>query len=244
MFKNLQEVIRASRRGLAYLRHHGPLGVAREALAIGLARLKGALLPAEQAAYRKREAEFDCAHGVDTAGWVSLHTLDGFVGPHRYEGCPYLSVDPERFRERIAALGIDFPRYTFLDLGCGKGRTLLIAAQFPFRRVRGVEFAPALHAVAEKNIAVDCGPRRCGDVRADLADAAEYPVPDGPLVVFMYNPFFGSVMDRVLANLARSHREQPRDIKVFYWNPVHAALFGRHGFTRIAVLLEGAIFAL
>jgi SAM-dependent methyltransferase len=221
--------------------------LAREVLEIGLGLLKGALLPAARAARRNqaaREVEFDCAHGVDTAGMVLLYTLDGFVGLHRDEGCHYESVNPERFRERIAALGIDFPQYTFLDLGCGKGRTLLIAAQFPFRRVRGVEFAPALHAVAEKNIAADRGPRRCGDIRADLADAAEYPVPDGPLVVFMYNPFFGSVMDRVLANLAQSHREQPRDIKVVYWNPVHAALFGRHRFTRIADLPEAAIFIL
>ena len=58
----------------------------------------------------------------------------------------------------------------------------------------------ALHAVAEKNIAVDRGPRRCCDVRADLADAAEYPVPDEPLVVYIYNSFCGAVMDRVLAN--------------------------------------------
>jgi SAM-dependent methyltransferase len=175
---------------------------------------------------------------------VLLHVLDEFVGTHRYGGCHYQAVNPDRFRERIIALGIDFPRYTFIDLGCGKGRTLLIAAQVPFRRVRGVEFAPALHAAAETSIAAACGPRLCDDVRAELADAAEYPVPDGPLVVFMYNPFFGSVLDRVLANLARSHREQPRDVRVIYWNPVHAALFGRHGFTRIVDTPEAAIFRL
>jgi len=152
-------------------------------------------------------------------------------------------------RERIVALGIDFPQYTFIDLGCGKGRALLIAAQFPFRQVRGVEFAPDLHAVAEKNvaekniaeknIAVSRGPRRCRDVRADLADAAEYPVPDGLLVVFLYNSFGGAVMDRVLANLTRSHREQPRDIWVIYWNPREEALFDRHGFARVADIPEG-----
>ena len=40
--------------------------------------------------------------------------------------------------------------------------------------------------------------------------------PTGPLVVFMYNPFVRVVLNRVLANLTRSHREQPRDILVIY----------------------------
>jgi len=197
-----------------------------------------------------QNAEFDHAHGVDTAGLVSLDTLE-VVGSHRIEGTAYRGCDPVLFREQIAALGIDFPQYTFIDLGCGKGRSLLIAAQFPFRQVRGVEFAPDLLAVAEKNIAVDRGPRRCCDVRADLADAAEYPIPDGPLVVFIHNPFGGAVMDRVLANLTQSYREQRRDIWIVYWagtagKPVVAAflktLFDQHVFARVADTPEGAVF--
>ena len=150
------------------LRRRGLLGTARHAMGRGLVYLKDALSPARravrrckvarQAEFKAREAEFDHAHGVDTAGIVSLDTME-VVGPHRDECNYYQGVDFDLLRERIAALGIDFPQYTFIDLGCGKGRALLIAAQFPFRQVRGVEFAPALHAVAEKNIAVDRGPR-------------------------------------------------------------------------------------
>ena len=231
------------------LRRRGLLGTARMALGIGLCYLKDALSPARRAVRRcrvarhaefnAREAEFDQAYGVDTAGIVSLDTIDEVVGPNRDEGIRYEGVDPVLLRERIAALGIDFPQYTFIDLGCGKGRELLIAAQFPFRQVRGVDFAPAMHAIAEKNVAVYRGPRRCCDVRADLADAAEYPVPDGLLVVFLFNPFVGTVMDRVLANLTRSHREQPRDIWVIYCNPREEALFDRHGFARVADIPEG-----
>jgi len=205
---------------------------------------------AREAQFNAREAvEFDHAHGTNTAGFVSLDTLDEVVGPHRDEGSPYRVIDPVLLREQIAALGIDFPQYTFIDLGCGKGRALLIAAQFPFRQVRGVEFAPALHAIAEKNIAVYRGPRCCYDVRADLDDAANYPVPDGPLVVFMFNPFGGVVLDRVLANLTRSHREQPRDIWVLYWRSVsrrnelyNAALFDRHPFAYVADTPKAAVF--
>ena len=55
----------------------------------------------------------------------------------------------------------------------------------------------------------------------------------------MFNPFDGTVMDRVLANLTRSHPEQPRDILVVYWNPLQAALFDRHAFARVADTPEG-----
>ena len=89
---------------------------------------------------------------------ISSGPVSGVHFTHRNEGIRYEVVDPVLFRERIAALRIDFPQYTFIDLGCGKGCMLLIAAQFPFRQVRGVEFAPALQAIAEKNIAVYRGP--------------------------------------------------------------------------------------
>jgi hypothetical protein len=44
----------------------------------------------------------------------------------------------------------------------------------------------------------------------------------------------------VLANLTRSHREQPRDIWVIYWNPLVEVLFDhRHEFARVADAPEG-----
>jgi hypothetical protein len=127
------------------LRRRGPFGTAWVALRIGLAHLSPArraarrCRAAREAEFNAREAEFDRAHGVDTAGIVSPDTLDEVMGPHRDECHNYEGVDFILLRERIAALGIDFPQYTFIDLGCGKGRALLIAAQFPFRQVRGVE---------------------------------------------------------------------------------------------------------
>ena len=154
------------------LRRRGLHGTVRHAMGRGLVYLKDALSPARRAVRRCRvarggvqrgEAEFDHSHGVDAARIVSLDTLE-VVGPHRDECNYYEGVDFDLLRERIAALGIDFPQYTFIDLGCGKGRALLIAAQFPSARF-AVRLAPALHAVAEKNIAVYRGPRRCCDVQ-------------------------------------------------------------------------------
>lgn len=235
------------------LQRNGLTGTLRTAMKRASRKLKLMVSPTARAAYEasltreatlmaafiEREAEFDRTHNVDTRGMVMLDTLDEVVGSHRYAGSPYEGADFDLLREWIASLKIDFSQYTFVDLGSGKGRALLIAAQFPFRKVCGVEFAPALHAVAQKNLASYRGPRQCKDVHADLGDAAEYSFPAGPLVVFIYNPFNGAVMERVLANLTRSHRAQPRDIWVAYWNPMEEALFDRYGFVRVPDPLTG-----
>jgi SAM-dependent methyltransferase len=229
------------------LRRVGLLGTARKAIRRGLLFGRETLFPSKRATrladearllklraeFYAREAEFDRIHNVNTRGRVLLDTLDEVVGTHRYAGWNYEGADPDVLRKWIKALPIDWSQYTFIDFGSGKGRTLLVAAEFPFRRVRGVEFATALNSVAEKNIADWRGLRRCWDVRSELADAADYRLPDGPLFVFIYNPFHKVVMDRVLANILQSHREQPRDIWVVYWTSVQEDLLTEHGFARI-----------
>lgn len=217
------------------LRARGPTATAQMAARFIRVRVLS-LLPSRRAIRRRwaeREAAFDRARGVDTAGTISIAALEGIVSDSSDDAKRYEATDPEPLAAALAGLGIDYPAYTFLDLGCGKGRVLLQAAEWPFRRVVGVEFAPSLHATAVRNIAADRGPRRCPDVAAVLGDAAEFPIPAGPLVVFMFNPFGESVMARVLENLARSHRDEPRDMRILYWNPELAALLDRLGFVRV-----------
>src|SRR5437879_9244696 len=90
---------------------------------------------------RKREAfriyeerRFDRKHGVETSGTLQPHeldiTADDAVASHRYEG-----VRPGEIREVISCLGIAYQQFTFVDIGCGKGRALLIASDFPFKKI-------------------------------------------------------------------------------------------------------------
>ena len=103
----------------------------------------------------------------------------------------------------------------FVDVGCGKGKTLMVAARLGFRSVVGVEFAPELAAIAAANI------RKVGIGNAAVVegDAAAFTFPDDPLVVYFYNPFSREVMQQVIANLARSRA--PR-VYVVYKNPTYA----------------------
>jgi hypothetical protein len=57
------------------------------------------------------------------------------------------------FLDLISALPIEHSRFTFIDIGTGKGLLLLLALQFPFERIIGVEACSRLAAVARENTA-------------------------------------------------------------------------------------------
>src|SRR5262249_1769176 len=120
--------------------------------------------------------------------------------------------------EMMADLPIHFDDYTFIDLGSGKGATLLYASEYPFRRIVGVEFARELHDIARRNIvAYKSSTQRCRVIEAIHADAAEFQFPSGPLVIFANNPFGPAVWSRVFENLARVYAGSPERYLV-HWN--------------------------
>jgi len=121
--------------------------------------------------------------------------------------------------------GTDYSHYTFLDMGSGKGRMLFVAAEYPFRKVVGVEFAEDLQEQALDNIKrYKHSRRRCAEIESVLADAAEVGFPEGNLVVYLFNPFGPEVMGRMLANLERSLEGRPRHVIVLMLWPENAAL--------------------
>jgi hypothetical protein len=100
-------------------------------------------------------SEFDSAYSVNTdgrfEGWTYLSDLD-IASPNWIDGNDYAAIDPERFRRVISSFDIAFEDFTFIDFGSGKGRALLLASEFPFRRILGLEFSPELHRVVMGNI--------------------------------------------------------------------------------------------
>jgi SAM-dependent methyltransferase len=107
----------------------------------------------------------------------------------------------------------------FVDLGSGMGRTVVRAAEYPFKRVVGVELSPALHAIAADNVERCRHRRRCGDVELICADVLDFDFPDDATVVFLYNPFRGEVFDEAIAAVLRSVARNPRRVRILYRNP-------------------------
>lgn len=142
-------------------------------------------------------------------------------GAHRY-----MPVRAAAFRDAVDAAEVDPSRFTFVDMGCGKGAALILAIEAGFSRVIGVEFDGELAGICSENLRTSGTVRRSG-ARAEVvhADAAAYELPSEPLVLFLYNPFEGPPLQQVADNLERSLREAPRDVRVIYLFPLERHRF-------------------
>jgi SAM-dependent methyltransferase len=117
-----------------------------------------------------------------------------------------------------AVEGVDHRDYTFLDLGCGKGRTVLLASACPFKRVIGIDFSPALLELAKRNLARYYGTIQAPTAELFLADAAEFPVPPGNLLVYLFDPFGDRVLQKVLGNLVSAAKQRRQRVLLLYYS--------------------------
>ncbi|MEW9838041.1 class I SAM-dependent methyltransferase [Mesorhizobium marinum] len=136
-----------------------------------------------------------------------------------------MCTSPKSFDFIMRSLPADLSGYTFIDIGSGKSRTLLLASHYSFGAIVGVEFARELVAIAQGNLETYRNPaQRCRALSVVEADAAAYAFPDTPLVVYFYNPFSRDVFDVVLRNLVQSLEQSPRDCYVVYGSSSHNAI--------------------
>ena len=167
---------------------------------------------------------FDWRHRVRTCGIVGLNALT-IKGDNARHGVFYQPSHPKFLFEILGALDIDYERYSFVDLGSGKGRALLVASEFPFLEVLGVEFARELHETACDNIRrYRSASRRSRNVYSIHGDAIDFEFPTGPLVLFLANPFGPGVLVPVLRRLRASLASHPRDAIILYAAPFHSDL--------------------
>ena len=125
--------------------------------------------------------------------------------------------------------------YTFIDFGAGMGRGMLLAAEYPFRQVVGVELNPTLARIARRNLTLW---RKSGRARSPLrlhcGDAAEFAFPQGPCVAFLFNPFGAPVLRKLLANVERGFAGREGRFDLLYVNYEHEdVLEQKAGFTRL-----------
>ena len=148
--------------------------------------------------------------------------------PNQVHAVSYGASDPQDFRSAIAGLPIDYPDFVFVDFGSGKGRAILLASEFPFKRVVGVEFSEELHRIARENInhfsKKGC---QCAKVESICMDAVDYPLPDDDLVCYFCNPFDETLMTQMVANIRKSLLRQPREIFILYYNAKESHVFDR-----------------
>jgi SAM-dependent methyltransferase len=156
---------------------------------------------------------FDLLHGTDTGGYISGADMQSVSLSALYITA-YAGIAPTVLTQAISALPLEPENFTFVDLGCGKGRALMVASEFPFRHLLGVELATDLCRAAWTNVASN--PDWASRISVVNEDATTVNFPDGPLLIFMFHPFLAPVLRRVLANLERQLRRSPGETYLLY----------------------------
>ena len=192
--------------------HYGVWRTARE-LVSALWRALRELTPSRRQA-RYGDLDYDLEQSVNTTrANVSFKTQLMAT----LSGSAYYASDPWLFEPMIKALPIRFDEFTFIDLGSGKGRALFLAAEYPFRRIIGIELVPELNRACEENIlAFKSGHAKASRIESLCMDARDFQFPPEPLVIYLFNPFPEPVFAAVMENLGNSAVENPRPIYIAY----------------------------
>jgi SAM-dependent methyltransferase len=185
---------------------------------------------------------FDLKWGVETSGLIPGRFLKTGHTHDRYSTA-YFGVAPSVFRallkrwQQRAKPVAPIEQFTFIDVGAGMGRAMLLAAEYPFQRVVGIELNPLLVKVAQHNLEIW---RVAGRARTQMqvicGDAVDAPFVKGPCLVFLFNPFGPSVMRRLLKRLAVDFAERAGQLDLLYVNHEQERVIERQaGFTRLFV---------
>ena len=165
----------------------------------------------------EHDRTFDRPFATDTAGSVEQTDLGIEDGTAREQAIRYLPSPARVTRWMLDHIGVDPRTFTFVDLGCGKGRVVLIATEYPFAAILGVDISAELVRIARANLEkYRPAGRRCWNVEVRHGDATAIDFPATDLLIHLYHPFETAVTARVLARLEQSLASRPRRVVVAY----------------------------
>src|SRR5665213_1012105 len=188
---------------------------------------------------------FDQIHGVETSGLVPAANL--ITGhPNDEHVTAYYGVAPSILRTLIDLWRETPPpepihNYTFVDIGAGKGRAMLVASELPFRQVIGIELNPAMAATAQQNLDHWRNTHTTDDTAPRLAptqlieqDALTFDFPSAPTLVFLFHPFEAPVLKLLLRRIETQFAKRSGTLDILYVNAECRTLLDKHpAFTRL-----------
>jgi SAM-dependent methyltransferase len=174
----------------------------------------------------------DRHYGIDTGGFMppDLLVADPATAPLI---SAYLASSPELLRLVLKSIG-GLSQMTFLDCGCGKGRALAVAAEFPFRRIIGVEISDPIFAVLARNMAA-IGREDIEIIQADIRSVL---LPDGDLLLYLYNPFGQEILAELAEKMRRHIAAGKGKLFCIYVNPIWREVFDQAPYLRFVGLIE------
>lgn len=166
--------------------------------------------------YRTENFFYEKRLAVDTSGITQLSSL----GISKNDCLDYMPLGYRAIGAALKKIPIQSSDIQFIDFGCGKGRAVIVAATKGYAWAAGIEMSETLCAVARQNIVNMRGRTSC-KVEIINEDATTYVIPDKTNVIYFFNPFTGSVLERVVENIRNSYESKNRDIYIIFFNKVH-----------------------
>ena len=171
---------------------------------------------------------FDYRHGTETRRIVELADLR-IASPNKERGIRCEPTHTRSFQRLVQLLRLPTDG-GFVDFGCGKGRVLIMAAEYGFQRVTGVEFSEELCGVARANVASFLSlSETAPDIRVLHMDAVDYEVQEDDTVFYFFNPFDATVLERVAGRIVASLERVPRRASIIYLNPLWPEAIEKYG---------------
>jgi hypothetical protein len=185
---------------------------------------------------------FDTLHGTDTSGLIPGSVIVQGTSAKVEELTAYYGVAPsilhgllDIWLHRTSPQPIE--KTVFLDIGAGKGRAMLLASQYPFLRVEGVELNEPLANTAKANISLwhnDLHANALAPLHLRHADATTCLLPPEPTLAFLFHPFELPILRRFLRHIEQSISLNSRPFDLLYANAEHGSLLDHHpAFTRL-----------
>lgn len=193
------------------------------------------------------DRNFDRKFNVDTSthaySWnLSLKSEGDDIGD---DEPLYLPTSSWAFRAAMSCLPDDLSKFVFVDFGSGKGRTLLLASDYDFKGIVGVEFAKELHVAAERNVASYRRSRqKCFDIRCEHVDATLFDIPAESCVFYFFHPFEEPVMRKVLAHIRASYQANVRKMYFVYYKARYPAPFREQDFLIQSSAVRRGVYAI
>ena len=171
---------------------------------------------------------YDLVNSTDTERWLPKNKF-----PSRYKnkgGVLYMpawtSVINLSFNFCKNYLGQDFKNYQFVDIGCGKGKVLMVWEKNCKKKkikmkISGIDYYKPLVLIANKNL------KKFSKIKIVTQDVISYNFNNKKTIFFLYNPFNLNVFKKIVSKL------KSQKYIIIYNNPVHLNFLKKNNFKEI-----------
>jgi SAM-dependent methyltransferase len=179
----------------------------------------------------RHEIKGEKKYRLNTSGFDELQHLQK-KGIDITHSTIYMPVNYYMVEKMMEDIRKDSPGDVFLDIGCGKGRAMAVAAYHGFKKITGIDISEKFCAETRKNLEPLRELFPGVSFHVLLQDAFYYEIPTDVSVIFIFNPFDEVIMSGVVKNILESQEKNPRPLWIIYINPLYENLFIENGFVK------------